>query len=261
MKTSLRAGNNADSHAGQPGALAMLATRGQQLLQQYNQRNPRERLLITAACAALVLLLADSLWLSPALQAFKAARSTQAAAAQVRAAVQADLGRLESQGLAQARQQQAELAQWRQRLADGDTALRTHEDSLVGADRMLDLLEQLLARHADVRVRAMRSLGRSDLLSGSTAPVPAAAASGARPGAAVPANPLGPSPAGGLYRHGVELVLEGGYADLLVYLKAVEALPQRLLWGGASLKVEQHPRAVLTLRVYTLSRDPNWLEI
>ena len=261
MKISLNASSTADGNGGKPGALAMLAARWQQLQQQHNQRNPRERLLITAAGAALVLMLADSLWLSPALQAFKAARSAQAAAAQVRAGVLADIGRHESQGLAHARQQQAELAQWRQRLTDSDTALRAHEDSLVGADRMLDLLEQLLARHADVRVRALRSLGRSDLLSGSTATAPAAPASGTRPSAAAPAHPVGAAPAGGLYRHGVELMLEGSYADLLAYLKAVEALPQRLLWGGVSLKVEQHPRAVLTLRVYTLSRDPNWLEI
>mgnify|MGYP000045780683 CR=1 FL=1 len=60
---------------------------------------------------------------------------------------------------------------------------------------------------------------------------------------------------------GVELVLEGGFADLLSYLRAMESLPQRVLWGSVSLKVEQHPRSVLTVRVYTLSRDPNWLEI
>ena len=64
-----------------------------------------------------------------------------------------------------------------------------------------------------------------------------------------------------LYRHGVELVLEGGYADLLSYLRAGEALPQRVLWGSVSLKVEQHPKSVLTLRVYTISRERHWLEI
>jgi hypothetical protein len=46
----------------------------------------------------------------------------------------------------------------------GDAALRNHEDSLVGPDRMRDLLAQLLARHGEVRLRALRSLGRSDVL-------------------------------------------------------------------------------------------------
>ena len=56
-------------------------------------------------------------------------------------------------------------------------------------------------------------------------------------------------------------MLEGGYGDLLSYLQAMEALPQRVLWGSVSLKVEQHPRSVLTLRVYTISRERHWLEL
>ncbi len=47
-------------------------------------------------------------------------------------------------------------------------------------------------------------------------------------------------------------MLEGGYADLLGYLKAMEALPQRVLWGAVSLKVEQHP---------TLGADPACLHL
>lgn len=232
-------------------ALASLAGRWRSLLRQFDQRNQRERLLLIAAGVALVAMLADQLWLGPALQAYKAAQGAQAAAVQLQQGLQADITQLETRGLAHARQQQAELASWRQRLQDGDAGLRRHEDSLVGPERMVDLLEQLLARHGEVRVRALRSLGRSDLLSAGAAKAPATAASA----------PGRTPTTGGLYRHGVELVLEGGYTDLLGYLKAMEALPQRVLWGGVTLKVEQHPRSVLTVRVYTLSRDPNWLEI
>jgi MSHA biogenesis protein MshJ len=246
MKTTLAhpAAPAADAGA----ALAQLATRGRMLLRQFNQRNQRERLLLIGAATAVVLMLADSLWLSPALQAFKAGRAAQAAARQQQQALQVDITQLQTQGAAQARQLQAELQQWRQRLRDGDAALRSHEDSLVGPERMRDLLDQLLARHGEVRLRALRSLGRSDLL----APGPAAAASAPTPGT---------DAAGGLYRHGMELVLEGSFADLLGYLQAMEALPQRVLWGAVTLKVEQHPKVVLTLRVYTLSRDRAWLEI
>jgi MSHA biogenesis protein MshJ len=231
-------------------SLSVLATRGRQLLRQFDQRNQRERLMMLAAAAAVVLMLADQLWLSPAWRAFQAARSAEAAAQHQQQALADDLQKLQSQGVAQLRQHQAELQQWRARLRDGDAALRSHEDSLVGADRMRDLLAQLLARHGEVRLRALRSLGRSDLL----APGQAQTGKGE-------AAPAGDNTAAGLYRHGMELVLEGGYAELLGYLKAMEALPQRVLWGAVSLKVEQHPMSVLTLRVYTLSRDRAWLEI
>ncbi len=248
----------------QASALARLVQRWRALLRQFNQRSERERVLLIGAAAALALMLADLLWLGPALQAFKAARSEQASARQLQQTLQADLARLQTDGQQQARSQQAELARWRAQLRDGDAALRSHEDSLVGPERMLGLLEQLLARHGALRVRALRSLGRSDLLTpgvaaaNTTAPTapaaPAASAATASPGA-------GNNSTGGLYRHGVELVVEGSYADLLGWLRAMEALPQRLLWGSVQLKVDNHPNVVLTLRVYTLSRDPHWLEI
>lgn len=218
------------------------------LQRRFDQRPPRERLLMIGAAMALALMAADALWLAPALKSFRAARQQQAAAQAALQAMQTDLDRLAGQGSQQARARQAELASWRQRVRDADAALREHEDSLVGPDRMISLLEQLLARHGQVRVRAMHSLGRSDLLA---APGNASAAASA---ASAPVAP-------GLYRHGVELVLEGGFGELLSYLQAVEALPQRVLWGSVSLKVEQHPRSVLTLRVYTLSRERHLLEL
>lgn len=230
-------------------ALARLASHGRSWVRRFNQRNQRERLMLIAAAAALAWMAADRLWFGPALQDWQAARTALASARHQREDLQADIGQRQARSASMVRAQQAELAQWRQRLKDGDAGLRGHEDSLVGADRMLDLLDKLLARHGEVRVRGLRSLGRSDLLNPAAGPAPAASAAAA------------PAPVVGLYRHGVELVLEGSYADLLGYLKAMEALPQRVLWGGASLQVEQHPRCVLTLRVYTLSRDPNWLEL
>lgn len=234
-------------------ALARLASQARSGLRRFNRRDQRERLMLIAAAVALTWMAADRLWFGPALQDWQAARTALADARHQRDGLQADIDQRQARGAAMVRAQQAELAQWRQRLRDADASLRAHEDSLVGADRMLDLLDKLLARHGEVRVRGLRSLGRSDLLNPAAAP--AAAASSATSPAAVPA------PVVGLYRHGVELVLEGSYADLLGYLKAMEALPQRVLWGGTSLQVEQHPRCVLTLRVYTLSRDPNWLEL
>lgn len=220
------------------------------LQRRFDQRNGRERALMIAAALALVLTGADALWLSPALASFKAARAQQQQVQRTLAGLQADAQQLQARGSSLARAEQAELALWRQRVRDGDSALHRHEDALVGADRMLELLEQLLARHGEVRVRAMRSLGRSDLLA-SAQPAPSAAS------ATLPAGAGQPT----LYRHGVELELEGGFADLLGYLQAMESLPQRVLWGSVGLKVEQHPRSVLTLRVYTLSRDRHWLEI
>ena len=261
-----------------PGLLAQVRT----LQRRFDQRAQRERLLLMGAAAAVALMAADGLWLGPALADFKAARSQQQAAQATLATLQADAHTLATQGSTQARHQQAELDSWRQRVRSGDAALRRHEHALVGPDHMVDLLSQLLVRSGPVRVRALRSLGRSDVLQAGPGTAPdAAGTAGTATMAAMAAMATAPGSPGTapvgltgsaaqasatsspatLYRHGVELVLEGGFNDLLAYLLAAEALPQRMLWGSVSLKVEQHPRSVLTLRVYTLSRDRHWLEI
>lgn len=254
--STLTANPNRATGTSAGAALTRLSSQARSWLRRFNQRNQRERMVLIAACIALTWMAADSLWLGPALKDWQQARTAIAEARQKRDTLQAEIRQRQADNASLVRAQQAELAQWRQRLKDADASLRTHEASLVGADRMVDLLERLLARHGEVQVRGLRSLGRSDLLN------PAGSNAAAAPAApASAAASQTPAPVVGLYRHGVELVLEGSYADLLSYLQAMEALPQRVLWGGASLQVEQHPRSVLTLRVYTLSRDPNWLEL
>lgn len=264
----------------------------QRLNALFDARAPRERALMILAAMALVLALTDALVLSPALKHWQAARSQLRSAQAASQTLRHDLQEMGNRRRSDAQQLRAELASWRQRVRDGEEALHGHESDLVGPDRMVALLDELLASHGQLRVRSMRSLGQQDLLS--AGPSGAVAAGGSTPAGMVPgstamggapttpavaaATPVAvPAPAnaasgaatpggaaggpGTLYRHGVELTLEGSYGDLLAYLQALEAMPQHVLWGGLSLKVEQHPRTVMTLRLYTISRDRHWLEI
>ncbi len=66
---------------------------------------------------------------------------------------------------------------------------------------------------------------------------------------------------GSLYRHGVELVLEGSYAAFAVYLEQVERMPYRVYWGGLELDATAYPNLTLKFTVYTLSQDKTWLAI
>ena len=255
---------------------ALAALRWRSLKRHFDQRSLRERLLLIAAAAGAALMLADAMWLTPAWLAYKAAQQQRSAAQLSLGSLQDSLPQVQARVAALAQARAAELTHWRQRVREGDSQLREHESALVGSERMLELLEQLLARHGEVRVRAMRSLGRSDLLAGASAEqgvadLTAATSNSATSAGATAAttatlavgqaaaSPAVSTPT--LYRHGVELELEGGFNELLAYLQAMEALPQRVLWGSVSLKVQQHPRSLLTLRVYTLSRDKHWLEI
>ena len=64
-----------------------------------------------------------------------------------------------------------------------------------------------------------------------------------------------------LYRHGVEIVVQGSYLEMINYMQALEALPVQLFWGGARLDAQQYPDARLTLTLYTLSLDEKWMKL
>lgn len=232
-----------------PRTLADWRSLLQQAAAQFDARSRRERVLMLGAAVALAFMLADALWLTPALRRFQAARLAETQATTTLESLRADGERLRAQSSAEAQARQAELASWRERVRAGDARLREHQAALVPPDQMVALLEQMISGHA-VRVRSLQTLARTDLL----------ADPAANPGA-TPAAPAAPGTQPSLYRHGVELTLEGSYADLVAWLRAVEALPQRLLWGGVQFKVEQYPKATLTLRLYTLSLEHQWLQI
>lgn len=230
--------------------LARLAARLVTLQQRFDLRRPRERALLLTAAIALSLGLADALWLGPALTAYRAARLEQRTASDARVQLLSDLQQRRLHATQLDRSRQSDVNSWRQRVRDGDARLREHEHALIGPDQMLELLERMLAQQGQLRVRAMQSLPRTDLL-----------AAAAPAGAAASGPAATPAATASLYRHGVELTLEGSFGDLLNYLKSIEALPQRVLWGSLGLKVTQYPNSLLTLRLYTLSRDRHWLEI
>lgn len=191
----------------------------------------RERLLVTAGCAALSLLLIDHLWITPSWKDWTQARQTRQQTLALVQTLNADAHTLQARQTTDAQQLRAELAALQARMAAAETQGLTSD--LVTPAQMLPLLEHLLSRQNGLTVRSLQSLGQTTLGEGS--PV--------------------------IYRHGVELTIEGRYSDLLDYLRALEASPQRLLWGSLQLKVLQHPQVRMTLRLHTLSTDAHWVEI
>jgi MSHA biogenesis protein MshJ len=234
---------------------ALLRARVSRLTRRFDARPQRERMALLIACAAVALWLADKVWVTPAFNRSRAASVQLANASRDLDTLRTETAKLRAESAAQERALQADIAQARQRVATGAANLRAYQDTLVSADHMVELLEHMLPRSGRVKVVELRSLPRTDLLAATTgnATAPTAAAPASAPAAA----PDAPS----VYRHGVELTIAGSYADLLEYLQALEHMPRRVLWGGLSMKADQHPQVLITLRLYTLSLDKGWLEI
>ena len=64
-----------------------------------------------------------------------------------------------------------------------------------------------------------------------------------------------------LYRHGVEITVQGNYADMLAYLESLERLPRRVYWGALKIDAQKWPASQMTVTVYTISLEKTWWRV
>ena len=129
-------------------------------------------------------------------------------------------------------------------------SLAAMRKGLVAPEQMGQLLQTILRANGRLQLVALTTLPVS-AIGGAPAPAPGTAATAA----------VVPAASGLLYRHGVQLTLRGSYLDMIDYMAALERLPTRLFWGPAQFEVEEYPRAHVTLTLYTLSLDSQWLKL
>lgn len=154
-----------------------------------------------------------------------------------------------------------QLAGVRREIDATSTSLMAVQKGLVAPDKIAPLLEHLLRGNGKLKLISMKTLPVAGLTE--AAPPSQGAQQGATP-AATPAGqpqPATAKPRELLYRHGVEIVVQGSYLDMISYMTALESLPTQLFWGKASLDAQQYPNSRLTLTLYTLSLDQKWMKL
>ncbi len=205
----------------------------------------RERTLIFVAAAALLASLIDSLFLEPLLQQQRRLSEQVVQQQEKMKEVQAQLAALLQAKQADVHSPLRErIHVLQQRIADGEAYLKDRRDKLVPPEKMAALLEQMLSRNSKLQLVSMNTLPPAPFLEQPPA-----------------ANGPTAGQEGQVYKHGVQLTVRGGYADLLQYLTALEKLPTRMFWGMAKMNVVEYPAAELTLTLYTLSLDKTWLQV
>ena len=135
--------------------------------------------------------------------------------------------------------------------------LQEIQSGLVPPQRIPALLQDLLRHNRSVSLVAMKTLPVETL------GVAGAAAINSTPAAVGAGERTEPSagPVGAVYKHGVEITVQGSYLDLLRYLEGIEALPWQMFWGQADVDGKNYPTVTLTLRLHTLSLDEAWLTL
>lgn len=215
---------------------------------KYAALSKRERLLVALGLVLGPLLIGNALFVDPQWTRSKAMENSIATESASLAAMQTQAGALQLElNTDPDAGRKAELATLVAQREQLDEQLRQVGSALVRPEEMNGLLERLLERHAGLRLVSLKTQAPQSVLHQKDA---------AREGDGKPVER-----SFDLYRHGVEIRLEGSYGQLQAYLAQLEKLPQRLLWGQLNYRVIDYPRSEMTLTVYTLSPDKTWLTL
>ena len=206
----------------------------------FDARVLNERRLLIVAVAAGLWFVMDTLWITPG---YKQLTVTLARKNQAQAAVTAlqDKQRQQVQEMARAQASvKDELQQTRERIRQQEEAFEKARQVLVPAREMRALLEGLLAEQRSLRLKSMKTLPREDIQ--------------------LP-HVDGAGDSSLLYRHGLEIQVMGGFHDLLNWLRSVESMPRKVLWDDLTMQADDQAVLSLTLKVHTLSKDREPLEM
>ncbi|HZW14192.1 MAG TPA: type II secretion system protein GspM [Noviherbaspirillum sp.] len=239
----------------------------QKIALKVDARTLRERTIIFAMCALVVITLLNAMILDPLFKQQKLLSQQlgrdQTQIAEMQAQIQ-QMARLQATDPDAANREL--LAKLTQQSKQMQGELGELQKGLVSPDKMPELLEGILRRNGKLQLVSLKTLAPSSI----TEPGIVEQKALAEKAPAMPANPdangkerapVQSVMTSTVYKHGVEIVVRGGYLDMVSYMAELEAMPWQLFWGQARLDAEDHTKAQLTLTLYTLSLEKKWLNI
>lgn len=120
-----------------------------------------------------------------------------------------------------------------------DESLREQTVDLIPANKMPEVLEKILERSSKLKVIKMSSIPPVRMMD-----------INATNGEDV-----------NLFQHGVSLVLQGQYMDVLNYLEEIEGLEWRFYWKRFDYLVDEYPVAQAEIELYTLSTNEAFIGV
>jgi len=131
------------------------------------------------------------------------------------------------------------------RLAALDSNLNSVAQGYVSPERMTELLRSLLSEQRGLTLVSLANLPVESLSSPSDS----------KREAAIAPDDRGP------FLHPVEMVVEGDYGSVVVYLRALEALPWRIHWQRVELTAGDYPMNRVRIVIGALSLSRYWISV
>ena len=204
------------------------------LAARYDALTPRERGLVLLAVLAVVYALWDSVVLGRLQPARRQLEDTLATAETRLAGLDQAVAEVTAQAShdpnAGPREQ---LARLKAELARADTEAQALARAFISPAAMVDVMRALLASRRALRLIALETAPATRLFP--------------------ERDPAAPT----VFRHELTIEFEGGYFDVLDYLRALAGQPLR--WDALDYTVQAYPTARVRLKVHTLSFEREWL--
>ncbi|MHB1333357.1 MAG: type II secretion system protein GspM [Sulfuriferula sp.] len=237
--------------------MSALKAQWSRLADRVDAMSLRERTLIFLAAAVVLVVLVNAVLIDPLLARHKKLQQQITLTQEKSNAMQTQIQELVKTWNADP--DVALRARLTQLQAQSEQTGKTLEDiqsGLVPPQRMPVLLQDILRHNRSLHLVSLKTLPVTSLGEPETKSAGKVAGEAEKPPQVKPG-----SVENLVYKHGVEITVEGSYLDLLRYLSEIEALPWHMFWGKADLDVDQYPKETLTLRLYTLSMDKAWLAL
>lgn len=226
------------------------------ILVQFKALNTRERLLTIAAFLGVIYFIFDFALIRPQTTQAKALRQKiDQQETELLAATQALHALSAASAADPLARQRAQRDAMRATFAEAEALM-----GRVAVDvRMGDVVRAMIAAKPGLTLVSLRTLPTEQFYQPPAPPAPAAGASAPAPAAAASAPAAAAAPVVTvpiLYKHGVEVTVQGSYPALLAYMQQLERNGSSMFWGNVTLDVVSHPEARLKMLVFTLSPRP-----
>ena len=227
-------------------ALQGMLARTRPLIERLDALTLRERVIIFGAGVTLIYLAWQTLLMDPLAARSKSAEQHLADVRQKAAVIdQIDTASSQDPTVAAALRNRA----LGERLTALDREINSAAQGYVAPQRMNELLRALLAEQRGLKLVSLNNLPVESLSRPDGAKVDGKADNAIAPGDRGP------------FLHPVEIVVEGDYASVVAYLRAVEALPWRIHWRKLELVAGEYPRNRVTLVIGALSLSADWMSV
>ncbi len=220
------------------------------LAARINERNRRERLLLALTVAVVVLVAWNGLVRAPLAERRSAAVDSVAQLEREIAALEDGRTGVEEKIAALTDDSgTSAVERAHQRLDALDDVLAERTARLISPDEMVRALRDVVKADAKVSLVRLRNAGATPVIS-----EPEAGAGNGETTATDAGIPR-------VYRHDVELVVEGRYLALLAYLRRLEGLEWQFQWEAITVETRTYPVTRATVSLSTLSLAEDWIGV